>query len=97
MAAAQILNLTHAVDNKVTGVGNKLKDMDAKMDAKMDAVITGRPGCWLLIHPILIECMLARWKGHKVGSSANFEQRRWRQMFVSNPLATAPRFLTCSQ
>ena len=26
MAAAQILNLTHTVDNKVTGVGNKLKD-----------------------------------------------------------------------
>jgi len=32
MAAAQILSLTHAVDNKVTGVGNKLKDMDDKMD-----------------------------------------------------------------
>lgn len=32
MAAVQILNLTHAVDTKVTGVGNKLKDVDDKMD-----------------------------------------------------------------
>ncbi|KAH9175554.1 hypothetical protein EDB89DRAFT_320631 [Lactarius sanguifluus] len=35
MAAAQILNLTHGVDNKVTSVGNKLKDMDDKMDVVM--------------------------------------------------------------
>jgi len=40
MAAAQILYLTHAVDNKVTGVGDKLKDVDDKMDD----VIKGRPG-----------------------------------------------------
>ena len=39
MAAAQILHLTHAVDKKVTGVGNKLKDVDDKMDA----IINGRP------------------------------------------------------
>ena len=32
MAAAQILILTHTVDNKVTGVGNKLNDVDNKMD-----------------------------------------------------------------
>ncbi|KAH8986714.1 hypothetical protein EDB92DRAFT_1230987 [Lactarius akahatsu] len=32
MAAAQILSLTHAVDNKVTVVGIKLKDVDDKMD-----------------------------------------------------------------
>ena len=32
MAAAQILSLTHTVDNKVTGVGNKLNDVDDKMD-----------------------------------------------------------------
>jgi hypothetical protein len=32
MAAAQTLKLTHAVDNKVTGVGNKLKEVDDKMD-----------------------------------------------------------------
>ena len=32
MAAAQILNITHAVNNNVTGVGNKLKDVDDKMD-----------------------------------------------------------------
>ena len=31
MAAAQILKLTHAVDNKVTGVGDKLKGVDDKM------------------------------------------------------------------
>ncbi|KAI9453276.1 hypothetical protein BJY52DRAFT_1225714 [Lactarius psammicola] len=35
MAAAQILNLTHAVDNKLMGVGNKLKDVDDKMDIVM--------------------------------------------------------------
>jgi hypothetical protein len=37
---AQILKLTHAVDNKVTGVGNKLKEVDDKMDV----VIKGKPG-----------------------------------------------------
>ena len=48
MAAAQILNLTHTVDNKVTGVGNKLKEIDDKMDV----VIKGRLVCSLLIfHP----------------------------------------------
>jgi hypothetical protein len=31
MAAAQILKLTNAVDNKVTGVGNKLEEVDDKM------------------------------------------------------------------
>ena len=40
MAATQILSLTHAVDNKVTGVGNKLKEVDDKMDV----VIKGTPG-----------------------------------------------------
>ena len=39
MAAAQILILTHAVDNKVTGVGNKVKEVDDKMDV----VIKGKP------------------------------------------------------
>ena len=39
MAAAQILSLTHAVDSKVTGVGNKLNDVDDKMDI----VISGSP------------------------------------------------------
>ena len=32
MAAAQVLRLTHIVDNKVTGIGNKLNDVDDKMD-----------------------------------------------------------------
>ena len=45
MAAAQILNLTHTVDNKVTGVGNKLKEIDDKMNV----VIKGRLVCSLLI------------------------------------------------
>ena len=39
MAAAQILKLTHTVDKKVTGVGNKLKEVDDKMDV----VIKGTP------------------------------------------------------
>ena len=46
MAAAQILNLTHTVDNKVTGVGNKLKEMDDKMDV----VIKGRLAFSFLIN-----------------------------------------------
>jgi hypothetical protein len=39
MAAAQILNLTHTIDNKVTGVGHMVKDVDDKMDV----VIKGMP------------------------------------------------------
>ena len=45
MAAAQILSLTHAVDQKVVVVGSKLKDVGDKMDV----LINGRPGPWLLI------------------------------------------------
>jgi hypothetical protein len=44
MAAAQILHLTHTVDNKVTDVGRKLKEVDDKMDV----VMKGRL-CWPLI------------------------------------------------
>ena len=39
MAAAQILSLMHAVDDNVTGVGNKVKGVDDKMDM----VIKGTP------------------------------------------------------
>ena len=39
MAAAQILKLTHVVDNKVTGVGDRLKEVEDKMDV----VIKGTP------------------------------------------------------
>ena len=49
MAAAQILNLTHTIDNKVTSVGDKLKDVDDKMDV----VIKGMPRVFF-IHHILI-------------------------------------------
>jgi hypothetical protein len=58
MAAAQILKLTHVVDNKVTGVGDKLKDVDDKMDI----VIKGTPGTTATYRYILIMCMLARWQ-----------------------------------
>ena len=40
MAAAQILNLTHTIDNKVTGVDNKL-----------DTVLQGRLGLLALHSP----------------------------------------------
>ena len=45
MAAAQILKLTHVVDSKVTGVGNKLKEMEDMMDV----VIKGTP-CLLVTY-----------------------------------------------
>jgi hypothetical protein len=45
MAAAQILHLTHIVDNKVTDVGSKLKEVGDKMDV----VMKGRLVCWPLI------------------------------------------------
>jgi ABC-type transporter Mla subunit MlaD len=61
MAAAQILNLTHVVNNKVREVGTKLKDVDDKIDV----VIRGRPGL-LATHSPNIDC--ARWKGRKGGS-----------------------------
>ena len=66
MAAAQILNLTHTIDNKVTYVGNKLRDVDDKMDV----VIKGMPHMFF-IHHILIPRTLDRWKGRKCGSSEN--------------------------
>ena len=50
MAAAQILSITRTIDNKVTGVGNKLNDVDDKMDV----VIKGMPRFEYFIHPILI-------------------------------------------
>jgi hypothetical protein len=92
MAAAQVLKLTHAVDNKVTGVGKKLEEVDEKMDV----VIKGTPGLLATYRPILIARMLARWKGYKCGSSANIKQRRRHEMFVINSFASAPAFLTRS-
>ena len=50
MAAAQTLSITRTIDNKVTGVGNKLNDVDDKMDV----VIKGMPRFEYFIHPILI-------------------------------------------
>ena len=44
MAAAQILSLTHTVDNKVTDVGNKVTGVGNKLhdvDEKMDTVVRG--------------------------------------------------------
>ena len=44
MAAAQILSLTHTVDNKVTDVGNKVTGVGRKLhdvDEKMDIVVKG--------------------------------------------------------
>jgi hypothetical protein len=71
MAAAQILKLTHVVDNKVTGVGNKLKEMEDKIDV----VIKGAPDMLAIYRPILIARMLARWKGYKSGYPANVKPR----------------------
>jgi hypothetical protein len=50
MAAAQILSLTHTIDNKVTGVGNKLRDVDDKIDV----VIEGMPP--VFIHSPYLDC-----------------------------------------
>ena len=72
MAAAQTLSLTHVVNNKVTGVGEKLKDVNDKIDI----VIAGKPGLLAFIHPLLIARVSARRKGHEVGCSANLKQRR---------------------
>ena len=44
MAAAQILSLTHTVDNKITDVGNKVTGVGNKLhdvDEKMDIVVKG--------------------------------------------------------
>ena len=47
MAAAQILNLTHAIDDKVTSVGDKLKLQE--VDEKMDDVGKGKLACCFLL------------------------------------------------
>jgi len=56
MAAAQILRLTHSVedkvkvvDDKVTGVRNKMEDVDNKMDI----VLNGMPDASATQNPIL--------------------------------------------
>jgi hypothetical protein len=41
MAAAQVLSLTHAVVNKLTGVGSKLKDVDDKIDVVTNGRLAG--------------------------------------------------------
>jgi hypothetical protein len=83
MAAAQILNLTHRVDNKVTdvgnqvtcvgnqvaGVGNQLKDVDDKMGVVMQGM--PRVEHSFTIHPILLAPMSARWKGCEGDTPAN--------------------------
>ena len=64
MAAAQILNLAHTIDNKVMGVGSKMN----VVDDKMDVVINGMPDLSVFHHLILIARMLVRCKGCKGGS-----------------------------
>ena len=49
------LKLTHAVDNRVFGVGNKLKEVDDKMDVIME----GTPGLSATNRSILIVCVTA--------------------------------------
>ena len=39
MAAAQILNLAHTIDNKVMGVGSKLNAVDDKMDVVIEGML----------------------------------------------------------
>jgi hypothetical protein len=46
MAAAQILKLTHAIDNKVRCVGDSLKHVD---NNKIDIVIKGKQAYCLLL------------------------------------------------
>ena len=66
MAAAQILKLSHSVedkvkvvDGKVSGVKNKMEDVDDKMDI----VLNGGPDVLATQSPILIAQTLARRKG----------------------------------
>jgi hypothetical protein len=71
MAAAQILNLTHRVDNKVTGIGNQVTGVGNKLkdvDNKMDILVQGMPcvGHSFTIHSILIALCWLDGKGMKV-------------------------------
>ena len=63
MAAAQILRVTHSVENrvmvvddKVTAVGNKMKDMDDKMGI----VLNGMPDVLVTQDPTLIQTLVRR-------------------------------------
>lgn len=49
MASVQILNLTHVVGSKVTGVGNKLEEMNDKVDI----VMKGTP-VLLTVYPSIV-------------------------------------------
>jgi len=78
MVAAQILKLTHSVDDKVTGVEYTIKDVDGKMDA----VLSGTPSGLALQGPVLIMRTSARRKGRKRSHANVGKQHRWREMFV---------------
>ncbi len=79
MAAAQILRLTYSVedkvkvvDDKVTGVRNRMKDVDDKMDI----VLNGTPDALATQNPILIAQTLVRRNGCESNPSANIKQLR---------------------
>ena len=68
MAAAQILRLSHSVedkvkvvDDKVTGVRKKMEDVDDKIDI----VLNGTPDMLATQSPILIAQTLLRRKGRE--------------------------------
>ena len=70
MAAAQILKLTHSVedtvkvvDNKITGYGNTIKGVNDKMrdmDDKMGIVLNGMPDVLVTQDPTLIQTLVRR-------------------------------------
>ncbi|SRR6266702_342025 len=86
MAAAQILRLTHSiqdkvkvvddkvevVSDKVTGVRDKMKDVDDKMDI----VLNGTPDAFATQNPTLIAQTLVRREECESNPSANVKQRR---------------------
>ena len=99
MATAQILKLTHSiedkvkvVDDKVTGAGNTIKDVDNKMkdmDDKMCIVLNGRPEPSSSQDPILIQTFVRR-EGCKICPSRH-------ELSVINFSLCALTSLTCSQ
>ncbi|KAI9453270.1 hypothetical protein BJY52DRAFT_1083587, partial [Lactarius psammicola] len=80
MAAAQILRLTHSVDDRVRVVGDKVTGVINKMedvDDKMDIVLNGKPDALATQDPILIVETLARRKGCESRNQLRESLRRW--------------------
>ena len=73
MATAQLLTLTHGVDDKVTRIDDEVKCVDGKVKDIGDTVRVVHDGarCVIFSYPFLRDVYVVRRKGNKINRTAD--------------------------